>query len=312
VNSKELFYKNPMSYFGKGISLLALVFTLRALPAQISLTIDDPEFMETPRLRGAAGDQALRDHLKTARLQAALFVCGMRVDNAAGRSLLKAWDEDGHLIANHSYSHKNYNSTKVTTEFLTGDISKAEKLIANLKHFTKLFRFPFLKEGETDEKRDALRRYLSKNGYRQGAVTIDASDWYVDGRLMDYLEKNPQADTGRYRDFYLKHIWDRATYYNNLSKKVLGREVRHTLLIHHSLLNALYLGDLIAMFKERGWTWIDAGVAFQDPVFEKLPAIVPAGEGLIWGLAHEAGVPGLRYPAEDGEYEKAEMDRLGL
>ena len=84
--------------------------------------------------------------------------------------------------------------------------------------------------------------------------------------------------------------------------------------MHHSLLNGLFLKDLLAMFQSKGWVLIDAEDAFTDPVFLSEPKILPAGESLIWALAKESGKFNelLRYPGEDGEYEKDKMDRLNL
>ena len=147
-----------------------------------------------------------------------------------------------------------------------------------------------------------------------GYVTIDTSDWYVEQRLRARLKQNPKADLSGYRRFYLDHIWARATYYEDLSWRVLGRSVKHTLLIHHNLLNKLFLGDLLAMFERRGWKLIDAAEAFTDPVFAAEPQILPAGESILWALAKESGkfYRELRYPAEDAVYEKPKMDKLGL
>lgn len=95
---------------------------------------------------------------------------------------------------------------------------------------------------------------------------------------------------------------------------MLGRNPKHTLLIHHNLLNALFLDDLIQMFKEKGWKIIDADVAFRDPIFKMTPNTLPAGENLIWALAKQTGRydSQLRYPGEDESYEKEPMDKLGL
>jgi peptidoglycan-N-acetylglucosamine deacetylase len=145
-------------------------------------------------------------------------------------------------------------------------------------------------------------------------VTIDASDWAVDDRLTARLTKDPMADLKPYRDFYLGHMWERALYYDDLSRKALGRSVKHTILMHYNLLNALFLGDLLEMFKGKDWKLIDAAEAFRDPVFSAEPKNVPAGESLIWALAKETGNFDtlLRYPGEDSEYEKAKMDQMGL
>jgi hypothetical protein len=171
-----------------------------------------------------------------------------------------------------------------------------------------------LKEGESAAERDAVRTFLKQHGYRIGHVTIDASDWAVDNRLSARLKKEPSADLQPYREFYLTHMWERATYYDDLSRKVLERSVNHTMLVHFNLLNALFLGDLLDMFKKKGWKLIDATEAFKDPVFSAEPQIVPAGESIIWALAKQTGRFDslLRYPGEDSAYENAKMDKMNL
>ena len=281
---------------------------------QVAITLDDPHTGITPLFTAAERDERIRAILAKRRLEAALFVCGKRVSDEAGKSLLKAWDRDGHIIANHSYSHLYYHSAKVDFETFRDDLVKGEDVVRHLERFRRLFRFPYLKEGNTVEKRDGMRAFLDEHGYRNGHVTIDASDWYVDDRLRKRLAGSPDADITGYRDYYLTHMLDRATYYNDLAIALLGRPVKHTLLIHHSLLNALFLGDLLKMFERNGWKLIDASEAFSDPLFSARPDVLPAGESIIWSLAKESGrfKERLRYPAEDGEYEKEGMDASGL
>jgi hypothetical protein len=112
----------------------------------------------------------------------------------------------------------------------------------------------------------------------------------------------------------VRHILDRAVFYDDLAKQVLGRAVKHTLVLHHNLLNALFLGDLLHALKGKGWQLINAQEAYTDPVFSMQPDIVPAGESIIWALAKETGKfdSVLRYPGEDGAYLKDDMGRLGL
>ena len=90
--------------------------------------------------------------------------------------------------------------------------------------------------------------------------------------------------------------------------------MKHALLIHHNVLNELFLTDVLDMFKKKGWRLIDAADAFKDPIFSAAPNILPAGESIVWAMAKESGKfeDVLRYPGEDGEYEKARMDQLGL
>jgi peptidoglycan/xylan/chitin deacetylase (PgdA/CDA1 family) len=282
---------------------------------QVAMTMDDFRWLDTPKMTAEECNGAILSALREENdLKAALFVVGKYVESERGKALLSEWDKAGHIIANHSYSHLYYNSNRVTFDAYAADFLRGDEMVKDYSHFTKLYRFPFLKEGNTAEKRDRFRALLKQHGYRNGHVTIDASDWAIEDRLRKRLAKEAAADLAPYRDFYLSHMWDRALYYDGLSRQVLGRSVRHTLLVHFNLLNALFLGDLMRMFKSKGWQLIAASKAFQDPVFSSAPKILPAGESLIWALAKETGRFDklLRYPGEDGEYENEQMDKLGL
>ena len=204
---------------------------------QIAITMDDPRPDDAPSLPGEEINRRILSHLEAAGLKIALFVTGMRIDNPAGGKLLRAWDGAGHAICNHSYSHLSYNSQKTPYERFAEDFLRNEPLISGYRHFTLLFRFPFLKEGDTAEKRDRFRALLREHGYGVGHVTIDASDWYIDDRMKARLAKDAKADTSPYRDYYVAHIRDRARYYRQLALDVLGHDIRHTLLIHHRPLN---------------------------------------------------------------------------
>ena len=279
---------------------------------RVAVTMDDFQLADTPLLTAGARNEAILDALARHKLQAGLFVTARNVESAENMRRLRRWDERGHLIGNHTYSHPEYPDK--TFEEFSRDVLRAEEMLKGLPRYRKLFRFPYLKEGKTVEQRDRMRAFLRERGYRNAHVTIDASDWYVDQRLRARLKQDPSAPTGPYRDFYLAHIRERSLFYEDLARKVTGRRVRHTLLLHHNVLNGLFLGDLLDMFRREGWELIDAADAFRDPLFRVEPNVVPAGESLVWALAKQSGKFDnlLRYPAEDGQYEKARMDALGL
>lgn len=298
-----------------GVAALGLrdsTFSFVETRPKVAITIDDFALGEVSKEEAEKRSRAILEALHNHSIQAAGFICGRRVDNENGKIVLRDWDQANHLIANHTYSHWYYHRRSV--EEFTQDALRCEALIKDYKNFKKLFRFPMLKEGDTIERRDGMRAFLKAQGYKQGYVTIDASDWYVDERLRERLKQNPQADVSGFKKFYLEHIWDRATYYDELSRKAIGRSVKHTLLIHHSVLNAMFLDELLRMFKRKGWQLIDAEEAFADPVFAAEPTILPAGESIVWALAKESGKfdKVLRYPGEDSVYEKPKMDKLGL
>ena len=281
---------------------------------QLSITMDDPQTTPAAGMTGAEINRRILDVFQQHKLHATLFVCGMRVNSAEGRELLQQWNDAGHTLGNHSYSHLYFNSKKVSLQQFCEDIAKGEDVVAGYRRFRKVFRYPFFKEGDTADKRDGARKFLLDRGYQFGRATIDASDWAIDDRLVKRLAADPKADTKPYREFYLEHLWDRANYYDGLAQKVLGRRPRHTLLIHHRALNALFLGDVLEMFQHRGWKLISSDKAYEDPVYRSQPNTLPAGEGLIWALAKQSGKfeSELRYPAEDSTYENPRMDALGL
>ncbi len=290
-----------------------IVRSASAAAPQFSITMDDFNWRNAVHLTAAQRNQAVLKTLADHKASAALFVIGRNAEDQNGMSLLRSWDDAGHIIGNHTYSHRSLNSN-VTAADYEQDIARAETILIGLKQFRKMFRYPALREGDTAAKRDHVRAFLKSHGYRVGHVTIDNSDWIIDQRLTARLQKDPSADTKPYRDFYLEHMWDRGQYYDALSKRVLGRSVKHTVLMHFNLLNGLFLGDLIEMFRVKGWQLIDAEDAFKDSVFRAEPKTLPAGESIVWALAKEKGTiaKSLRYPAEDGDYELARMNQLGL
>lgn len=294
--------------------IILLIIALPSYSAEVSITIDDPGVQQTSAISYIQVGERIREALKQHNLKSTLFVCGMRIDNHDGKLILKDWDQAGHILANHTYSHKNYNNNDIDFQFYSEDILKNENLIQSYKNFKRIFRYPMLKEGNTTLKRDQLRAFLKDKNYSLGHVTIDASDWYISNRMVEKLNKNEKINFEAYKNYYLGHIWDRAQYYNKLSKEVLGREVKHSLLIHHNVLNAYFLNDLIQMFKSKGWKVINSEEAMKDPAYLIPTKNIPAGESLLWALAkeNEKYKLSLRYPAEDGVYQKDEMDRLGL
>lgn len=293
------------------IAVLVFLLLLQCLvrsqdKPSISITIDDPHVNDAVIWDWQQKDDSLLSTLDKYGVKAALFVCGMRVDSPEGRQLLGKWNSRGHLICNHSYSHRYYHSKKLSLEDFEYDFLRSDSIIYGYTGYTKLFRYPYLKEGNTIEKRDGFRQFMDSLGYRNGYVTIDASDWYIDGRMSDTLKYDRNFDTTPFLQYYLEHIYDRAMYYDSLGLALTGRHIKHTLLLHHNLLNAMFLGELLKMFKAKGWELTDAVTAFNDEVFALKPDILPAGESLVWAMAKQSGnyESSLRYPAEDGEYEE--------
>lgn len=281
---------------------------------KISFSFDDGSTQDYPGYKNSNWNQLLLDKLNSEQVKAILFVKGENLDSEEGKSIIKSWNSSGHLIANHTYSHPYFNSNKISLNRFKQELLKNDSLINPYSNFTKLFRFPYLKEGNTIEKRDGFRAFLIDQNYKIGHVTIDASDWYINQRLVNRLKENQNADISGFRDYYLKHLFERAQYYNSLGKELSGRQIHHNILLHHNLTSALFMDDLIHHFKKNGWEIVDANKAYKDSIYTKIPVTIPAGESLLWALAKQTKKYDsiLRYPAEDSRYEKEAMDLLGL
>lgn len=277
----------------------------------VAFSFDDG-FDPTKEPRAQKWNTSILDSLSKHKVKAIFYVTGDRVDSAEGMSLVEKWGTDGHSIANHTYSHLNLGSKKTSLNLFVSDMQKNEALLKKLPGWVTRFRFPYLKEGDTVEKRDGAREWLANHGYVSGAVSIDASDWYYNQRYLVWLKDNAQEDVSIFRNAYLKHIWSRASYYDSLSKNVLKRSAKHVLLLHTNAINAAFLTDIIEMFHIKGWNIVSPEKAYADPLYAKTPEILPAGESILWALAKQRNVTGLRYPAEDSTYEKEGLDNLGL
>ena len=302
--------KRKIRFLIVGVLLILMQISAFA-QKEIAITIDDPNTTETFKLNWQERNNSILKTLDKHKIKAALFVCGMRVNDSNGKELLNKWDKKNHLICNHSYSHLYFNSKSKTSEIFIADFNKGDSFIRNFKNYTKLFRFPYLKEGNTAQKRDSMRVAMKTDGYKNGYVTIDASDWYIDAQISIALKKDINTDLTPYKEYYINHILDRAKYYDSLAHLVFKRDIKHTLLIHHSLLNALFLDDLLTALNENGWKLINAKEAYYDVISSQQPLIEPCGESIVWQCAEliEEISKTLRYPGEDEEYEKEPLEK---
>ena len=283
---------------------------------KVSFTFDDGITHDIANYAFEDWNQMILSSMEKEEIKAVFFVTGSNKLDDKGKFLLQSWTEKGHKIANHTYSHPNFNNEKITIPDFEDELLRTDKIISAYPNYLKLFRFPYLKEGNTEDKVNGFRNILTKHGYRNGYVSIDASDWYINSELIKSIKaagpNNPKIEL--YRSFYLQHIMERANYYESLSYELTNRHIHHTLLLHHNLSSALFLDELIQTFKESGWEIVDADHAFKDTIYHSLPNTIPAGESIIWSLAKASGEyeDQLRYPAEDSRYEIPKMKKLGI
>jgi len=309
---------SPLRTLLRAATLAFGVLAAQAAYAQsVAFTFDDGPFLEaTPRLSPQERNDALLAALSKHKVSAALFVTvGYGADRPQGLALTRAWGQAGHVLGNHTMSHPDLDDAKVTLARYQQEILDAEHVLGRLPNYRKWFRFPFLREGNTPEKRDGMRSFLRQRDYRNAYVSLDTSDWRLNEKLVDVLTRNSQADLAPIRQAYLDHIRQRALAYRALAQRLQGRDIAQVLLLHHNLLNALWLDDVISQFRQMGWTIVTPEQAFADPVYALNPARKEPGQSLLLSMGRVLGLKnddlGLRL-MDDGDFEIDALKAKGL
>jgi peptidoglycan-N-acetylglucosamine deacetylase len=219
-------------------------------PKRMAITFDDLPFAYQRNLTMAEQRQAVTRVLATLdkhRVTATVFVIGRTVTDE-NRSLVDAFVRAGHGVGNHSFSHRDLGV--VAADDYIQDIQKGEEAIKPWLKGVQYFRYPFLRQGNTVEKRDAVLNWMASRGIAVAPVTIDNNDYLYNQQLVDAKVEGRAVDV---RDEYLDHMMQAAAYYDAKGRARVGRAVDQVLLLHMNYLNSLYLDDLLQRFREQGW-----------------------------------------------------------
>jgi peptidoglycan/xylan/chitin deacetylase (PgdA/CDA1 family) len=233
-------------------------------PKQMAVTFDDLPFGYPRKLTIDEQREAVARVLATLdkhRVTATVFVIGGSV-TAANRGLVDAVVRGGHAVGNHSFSHQDL--AVVSAEDYILDIQKGEQAIMPWLKGTEYFRYPFLRQGNTVEKRDAVLSWMASRGIVVAPVTIDNNDYEYNQRLVDAKAEGRAIDVRRE---YLDHMMKMAAYYDAKGRAKMGRPVKQVLLLHMNYLNSLYLDDLLQRFRDDGWSFITFEEALKDDVY---------------------------------------------
>lgn len=201
------------------------------------------------------------------------------------KDVLKLWKQSGHRIGNHTFGHSDLG--KETAEEFIKDIQENEniyKRIISDKEF-KVFRFPFLQEGDTHEKRQKVRNYLFKNHYKIAEVSLDFEDWAWNLPYARCTKKKDIKSLSWLKESYLQHALRRLDFVKDISQRLYHRGIKYILLIHIGDVDAAFLKDLIKAYKAIGVKFISLDAAMKDPVYSIDPNFV-APVGKIYLLQH--------------------------
>jgi peptidoglycan-N-acetylglucosamine deacetylase len=283
--------------------LLLVVFILPVLSQEIAFTFDDAPMEDGAYFTGAERTERIITQLKENGVsQAAFFVITRNIETNAGMPRLKKYVAAGHLLANHTHSHRWIHS--LGTANYIEDVKKADETLKKIKGYAPWFRYPFLDEGRPEAARDSIRTALKELKLSNGYVTIDNYDWYINGQTRKAILDGKRVNEAALKEFYLEHIFASIQFYDNIAKQHLGRSPKHVLLLHENDLAAKFLGDLIKLLKSKGWKIISPAEAYTDSMATQIPNVLFNNQGRVAAIAREKGVPAkdLVQESEDEEY----------
>lgn len=195
-------------------------------------------------------------------------------DNQNNLAILSAWIDNGQLLGNHTFSHLDLDRVDIDTY-----IQDIEKNDPYLKKFMKnknykFFRYPYLVEGNTYEKRNRIREYLTSHQYAIAEVTTDFYDYmwnnpYVrcmqigDKQAMSWIEKN-----------YLEQALNALVISHELSIMLFKRDIKYILLLHVTYFDAEMLDKLLTLYESHGVRFITLENALSDEIYKINPNVI--------------------------------------
>lgn len=298
------------------LPLLLLGFSVLSAQRQVAVTIDDlplggasPHNCETDALTQLTNQlfvPLLRDKVPVTG-----FVIGKNCPESFAGAL-RLWTQAGFELGNHTFSHRDLNSTPLD-EYEADVVKGEEALRAATGQKPRYFRHPMLRAGETMEKRLAFEKFLAERGYTIAPVTLDNSDWMFAAVYGAAQVRGDAALAKRVRDAYVPYMESTVEFFEKRAVEVVGHEFPQVLLIHVSQLNADAMPDLLAMPQRRGYGFVSLEAALNDDAY-RLPNTYAGKGGFSWLHRWSAskGLPNKFEPDEPKwvveEYQKTRRD----
>lgn len=211
-----------------------------------------------------------------------LFV-GPTPDVEGRTRLLELWMEAGVELGNHTYSHRDLN--RVPLEAFQADVIRGEVVTRRLmeakgRHL-RYFRHPFLHVGEDLPKRRAFEAFLEGRGYIIAPVTIDTDEFVFAAAYDVAVRRRDAATASRIADEYFRYIDQVCAFFEDVSRRVTGREIPQVLLLHANALNADHFAGVAGLLVRRGYRFVPLEEALRDPAY-RLPDEFVGVPGNSW------------------------------
>ena len=196
--------------------------------------------------------------------------------------VLKAWHSAGNPLGNHSWSHMNLNQHSL--EEYEQDVKKDEPLIAGImkKGEWHWYRYPFLAEGDTPEKKEGFRNFLRQRGYKVAAVTMSFGDYMWTEPYARCKAKGDQAAITTLQNTYLQSAEESIAWYRELSHTLYQRDIPYVLLMHVGALDAEMMPRLLQLYRDKGFQFVTLPEAESDEFYrDDTNLSLPAGPEML-------------------------------
>jgi peptidoglycan/xylan/chitin deacetylase (PgdA/CDA1 family) len=247
--------------------ILFALFATSATAQDIAITLDDLPYVMPSRTtpqEGLAIVQSVNAALAEHGIIATGFAVGQQLNRRSQRAL-QAFADAGHTIGNHSWSHPDYGT--LTARQFRKETARTDRALSAWITGPRYYRFPFLREGETEQAKRAATEILSNLGYDNVPVTIDNDEWKFNSDYMDALDSGDTQGADEIAAAYIAHMQERTDHFHELAKSALGRDVKHILLLHMNKINADHLDSLLDWYASEGWTFVPVQTALTDPLY---------------------------------------------
>lgn len=259
------------------ISLLFLLLFSTAFAMNLAITVDDipANGKLPPNLSRLQVTQQMLTILNKHHIQGIYGLMNGEgiVHSPDGLAIANEWLQAGQLLGDHTFSHLDLARTNSTVYI--EDIRKNQTLLQRLMgsrdyHY---FRYPYLAEGNTLQKHNAVRTYLFKEHYKIAPVTVDFFDYEWNDAYVRCFKKKDMATIDWLKQSYLEQAANALTISHTLSMQLFHRDIDNVLLIHMNAFSTLMLDDLLTTYEKHKVTFISLPQALEDKVYAINPNV---------------------------------------
>ncbi len=259
---------------------------------QIALTVDDlPSHGSLPPgMTRADVAKSILNTLKAARTPKVYgFVNAKKLEqHPEDIEVLNLWRSAGFPLGNHTYAHLSLNAS--TADEFDQNVATDEPVLKSLmgRQDWHWFRYPYLWEGDTLEKRHAVRQYLKDHKYHIAQVTLDFEDYLWNAPYARCGEKNDAASIEWLKSSYMATAAEYIALGQSAAKLLYGRDIKHVLLLHIGGFETVMLPQLLNSLKRQGFQFITLPEAEKDPAYQSDPDLALKDGGTLLDQMLEA------------------------